>query len=175
MTTLSFKGDFFPAEAMGNRVLAITGYYQTSDIRYTLVGNNIVHHSDVVGASLFGAVPTTSSFSTEHVASVDSAKTTARRDDKYLSVGISAAYIRCLIVGVDLLPALLQVNIWTNAICETYRHCCGSAWEYGFVFAALIGNRNGYDWFAFTLFWYFSEMYCSAKQLSEYCIASMRC
>ena len=30
----------------------------------TLVGNDIVHHSDVVGASTIGAVPTTSSFST---------------------------------------------------------------------------------------------------------------
>ena len=33
------------------------------DIRRTLVGNDIVDHSDVVGASPVGADPTTSSFS----------------------------------------------------------------------------------------------------------------
>ena len=35
-----------------------------SNIRRTLVGNKIVDHSDVVGASPVGAAPTTSSFST---------------------------------------------------------------------------------------------------------------
>ena len=39
-------------------------YHKTSDIRRTLVGNKIVDHSDVVGASPVGAAPTTSSFST---------------------------------------------------------------------------------------------------------------
>ena len=39
-------------------------YHKTSNIRRTLVGNNIVDHSDVVGASPVGAAPTTSSFST---------------------------------------------------------------------------------------------------------------
>ena len=37
-------------------------YRQVSNIRRTLVGNNIVDHSDVVGASPVGAAPTTSSF-----------------------------------------------------------------------------------------------------------------
>ena len=37
---------------------------KTSDIRRTLVGNEIVDQSDVVGASPVGAAPTTSSFST---------------------------------------------------------------------------------------------------------------
>ena len=41
-------------------------YRQVSNIRRTLVGNKIVDHSDVVGASPVGAAPTTSSFSTEH-------------------------------------------------------------------------------------------------------------
>ena len=36
----------------------------TSNIRRTLVGNKIVDHSDVVGASPVGAAPTTSLFST---------------------------------------------------------------------------------------------------------------
>ena len=39
-------------------------YRKISRIRRTLVGNKIVDHSDVVGASPVGAAPTTSSFST---------------------------------------------------------------------------------------------------------------
>ena len=39
-------------------------YRITSNISCTLVGNEIVDHSDVVGASPVGAAPTTSSFST---------------------------------------------------------------------------------------------------------------
>ena len=39
-------------------------YHKTSNIRCTLVGNKIVDHSDVVGASPVGAAPTASSFST---------------------------------------------------------------------------------------------------------------
>ena len=39
-------------------------YRQTSNIRRTLVGNKIVDHSDLVGASPVGTAPTTSSFST---------------------------------------------------------------------------------------------------------------
>ena len=39
-------------------------YRKVSNIRRTLVGNKIVDHSDVVGASPVGAAPTISSFST---------------------------------------------------------------------------------------------------------------
>ena len=39
-------------------------YRQISNISCTLVSNEIVDHSDVVGASPVGAAPTTSSFST---------------------------------------------------------------------------------------------------------------
>ena len=39
-------------------------YRQVSNIRRTLVGSQIVDHSDVVGASPVGAAPTASSFST---------------------------------------------------------------------------------------------------------------
>ena len=39
-------------------------YRQVSNIRRTLPGNEIVDHSDVVGASPVGAAPITSSFST---------------------------------------------------------------------------------------------------------------
>ena len=39
-------------------------YRKTYNISRTLVGNKIVDHSDVVGASPVGAAPTTFSFST---------------------------------------------------------------------------------------------------------------
>ena len=39
-------------------------YRQVSNIRRTLIGNEIVDKSDVVGASPVGAAPTTSSLST---------------------------------------------------------------------------------------------------------------
>ena len=39
-------------------------YRQTSNISRTSVGNEIVDHSDVIGALPVGTVPTTSSFST---------------------------------------------------------------------------------------------------------------
>ena len=57
--------------------------YQTSDISRTLVGNKIVDHSDVFGTSPDGAAPTTSSFLTENLASMDWAKTTRRETFKF--------------------------------------------------------------------------------------------
>ena len=68
--------------------IIVSYYRQVSNIRCTMLGNKIVDHSDVVGASPVGAAPTTSSFSTQHLASIDWAKTTARRDKKQLSFGI---------------------------------------------------------------------------------------
>ena len=56
-----------------NRLIHATGisakdfckiYRQTSNIGLTLVGNEMVDHSEVVGASPVGATPTASSFST---------------------------------------------------------------------------------------------------------------
>ena len=63
----------------------INTYSQTSNIRTTLVSNKIVEHSDVVGASPVGAAPTTSSFWTWHMASVDWTKITAKQDENYSS------------------------------------------------------------------------------------------
>ena len=60
-------------------------YHQTSNISHTLVGNEIADHSDVVGAAPVGTAPTTSSFWTLQLASMDWAKTTARRDENHLS------------------------------------------------------------------------------------------
>ena len=61
-------------------------YRKTSNIRRNLVGNKTVDHSDVVGASPVGAAPTTSLFSTYHLASRESAKTAARQYENLLSV-----------------------------------------------------------------------------------------
>ena len=69
-------------------------YPQTSNTECTLVGNKTVDHSDVVGVTPTGTAPTTSSFSTWHLASRDWAKTTARWD---LQVG--ASFTRGLTVG----------------------------------------------------------------------------
>ena len=66
----------------------VSKYRKTSNIRRTLGGNKIVDHSDVVGAAPVGAAPTTSSFSTWHLPSRDSAKTAARQYDNLLSVEI---------------------------------------------------------------------------------------
>ena len=63
-------------------------YRKTSNIRCTLVGNKIVHHLDVVGASPVGAAPNTSSFSTQHLASRDSAKTAVRQYENLFSIGM---------------------------------------------------------------------------------------
>ena len=41
-----------------------SNYRQVSDIRRTLVGNDIIDHSDIIGTLPVGAAPTTSSFST---------------------------------------------------------------------------------------------------------------
>ena len=71
----------------------MTNYRQTSNISRTLEGNKLVNHSDVVGASPVGGAPTTSSFSTSHLASMDTAKTTARRGEDHISFGFSASYI----------------------------------------------------------------------------------
>ena len=60
-------------------------YRQVSNIRHTIVGNSIADHSDVVGATPVGAAPIASSFSTEHLASIYCAKTTASRDEKHSS------------------------------------------------------------------------------------------
>ena len=63
-------------------------YCQVSNIRRTWVGNEIVDQPDVVGALPVGHAPTTSLFSTEHLASIYCTKTTASRVEKHLSFAI---------------------------------------------------------------------------------------
>ena len=67
-------------------------YCKTSNICHTSISNIIVDHSDVVGASPVGAAPTTFSFSTQHMASMDWAKTTAKQDYKQLSLEFGVLY-----------------------------------------------------------------------------------
>ena len=73
-------------------------YCQISNTSRTLAGNNLVDHSDVVGASPVSAAPTTSSCSTWHLASIDCAKTPARCDKNHLTFGIWWPYIRDFMV-----------------------------------------------------------------------------
>ena len=75
-----------------------TNYCQTSNISRTLLEYRIVDHSDVVGAPPVGAAPTTSSFSTNPLVSLDREKTTARRCKNQLSFLIWCTYIRYLTV-----------------------------------------------------------------------------
>ena len=63
-------------------------YHQNSNIRCTSVANKIVHHSGVVGASPVDIVPTTSSFSTWHQASIYCTKRTAWQDEENLTLQI---------------------------------------------------------------------------------------
>ena len=64
--------------------------YRQVSIRCTLVGNKIVDHSDVVGASPVGAAPTTSSFSTSQLASIY----------MYCPLAFGASYIRDFTVSI---------------------------------------------------------------------------
>ena len=67
-------------------------------ISRTLVGNKTVEHSDAEGASPVGAASTTSSFSTQQLASMDWAKTTTKLDEKKV-FGFGVTYIRGLAVA----------------------------------------------------------------------------
>ena len=93
---------------------AIIGVYrQTSNISHTLVGKKIVDQLDVVGASPAGATPTTSSFSTEQLASMvclgkDNCKT---RRERFKLFGFGVTYIRGLTVY---LGALFFSQVTTN-------------------------------------------------------------
>ena len=60
-TEMAQAVEIFPCRRQGSFYHT---YRQVSNLRRTLVGNKIVDHSDVVGASPVGAAPTTSSFST---------------------------------------------------------------------------------------------------------------
>ena len=79
-------------------LIQVNHYRKVSNIRRTLVGDKIVDHWDVVGAAPIGAAPTTSSFSTAHVASMDWAKITANEMRNVYVWALGALYIRELTV-----------------------------------------------------------------------------
>ena len=85
-----------------DRVQVKSYYHQTSNIIHTLVDNKIVDRAEVVRAAPVGAAPTISLFPTKYPASIYCTKTTAGRDEKHLSFGIVAAYIRNLTVAITL-------------------------------------------------------------------------
>ena len=68
--------------------LRLVGVPSNFHYKIPLLGDKIVDNSDVVGASPVEAAPTTSSFSTLHLALMDWAKTIPGRDVKHLSFGI---------------------------------------------------------------------------------------
>ena len=59
----------------------------------------MVDHSDVVGALPVGAAPTTSSYSTWYLASMDWTKTNTRRDKKQLKFGIWCTDLTVVVYG----------------------------------------------------------------------------
>ena len=59
-----FRGPFGAMSSGYRERIGNHEYRQTSNISRTLIGNKIVDHSDVVGASPVGVDTTTSSFST---------------------------------------------------------------------------------------------------------------
>ena len=75
-------------------LIQVNHYRKVSNMRHTLVGNKIVDHWDVLGAAPIGAARTTSSFSTEHVASMDWAKITANETRNVYVWALGALYIR---------------------------------------------------------------------------------
>ena len=71
---------------IAHKVLGTQEFRQTTIIRRTGVDNKCIDHSDVVEASPVGVAQTSSSFSTQHLASMNWAKTTAKRDDMNIQV-----------------------------------------------------------------------------------------
>ena len=80
-------------------------YHQMSNISHTFVGNKIVDHSDVVGASPVGAAPTTSSFSTW----LQWFGQRQPQDETTNILSFGAPYIRDLTV--------LSLNLWHTCWC----------------------------------------------------------
>ena len=86
---------------------------------WTLVGNEIVDHSDVVGVSPVGAAPTTALFSTQHLPSIEGkGNCKSRRETfKFWTWELGAAYTRNLTVLVICRPCkyywdLIIEGIW---------------------------------------------------------------
>ena len=84
-------------------------YRHVYNIRRTLVGNNILDHSDVVGASPVGAAPTISSFSIWHLAFIGLGKDSCKTRRETFKFGESVPLI-LEIFGI----AFKKSNTWPN-------------------------------------------------------------
>ena len=71
----------------GDKELTLFGWL-SGIYRHTLVGDKNADLWDVGGASTVGAAPNTPLFSIEHLAPMDWATVTSKRDDNHLSFGI---------------------------------------------------------------------------------------
>ena len=103
-TLLDFKGDI----------------REVSNLRRTSLGNEIVDHSDVVGASPVGAAPTTSSFSTKHWLQWIGQRQVQGKTRNLYVWGLGAFYIRELTVLY-----LLQIQVWILYVWEWQGGICG--------------------------------------------------
>ena len=107
-------------------------YHQTSNISRIFVGKKC-WSLRVDGASSAGAAPTTSSFSTQHLVSMDWAKTTTRRDDKHFQnirfneihyialqlihlVELEYMYMICVIMIIICCPIMEAFYVYTAAV-----------------------------------------------------------
>ena len=95
-------------------------YRKTSNIRRPLLGNRIVDHSDVVGASPAGAAQTTSSFSVQCPTSNWLGQVNCKTPEKrnILSLGFGASYIRDLTVYVvthSYICYAVHSTFWTSS------------------------------------------------------------
>ena len=96
------------------KFIGLTGIYsylKVSNIRRTLVGNKIVDHSDVVGASPVGAAPTTSSFSKLNTWLQWIGQRQQQGETRNIYVlGLGASYIRELTVSSALTSC--EIDLW---------------------------------------------------------------
>ena len=124
----TFHNDFetmFLPYPPGDNELTLFGWF-SGIYRHTLVvGNKSVDHSDIGGASTVGAAPTTPSSLIEHLAAMDWAKATARRDVNHLSFTAR----RRLYMPLSLLVTSAihcnhrhHISQWTNASHNLTRH-----------------------------------------------------
>ena len=125
-------------------------YCQTFNIGHTLVGNKIVDHSDVVGAVPVGAAPSTSSFSTQRLASMDWAKTTARRDEKQKVLWFGMPYIKRFYSNFYCRPTYIYDKM-ANALQLNWFRCIDRTWHIKKFLLAWLLNfsffNTDYIWF----------------------------
>ena len=97
----NFKPNAGAGETQETQLHFMSIYRKTYNRRGILVGNKLVDHSDVVGASPVGAAPTTFSFCSHHMASIYRTNTTARTDENHFGFLFGATYIRNLTVRLS--------------------------------------------------------------------------